>query len=242
MADNIIYFRKSGVDTKGLFMTKSAGTSKIYKVCRKSKFLRAESGASIDTRYIWKSNNTKVEIKFANLTISSATVFGAEDRVFENTDVSGKYSLIGHTSLYNGFRVSWYIGKIPGLGQSKSFPLENIHTMSIETNNTDGTVTCILDGDTQVYNNVNATIVNKTVSNTIFSSHFYPNTYTQFAPCDVYYCKMWDDGELVRDLHPVKSGQTRDGITFTEDGFYDYVNKSFHGNATGNGSITYIEE
>ena len=53
---------------------------------------------------------------------------------------------------------------------------------------------------------------------------------------------MWDDGELVRDLHPVKSGQTLDGITFESDGFYDYVNKSFHGNATGNGSITYIEE
>ena len=87
MADNIIYFRKSGINHKGLFMTKSSDDTKIYKVCKKTKFLRAVSGASVDTRYIWKSNNTKVEIKFANLTISSATVFGAEDRVFGNTDV-----------------------------------------------------------------------------------------------------------------------------------------------------------
>lgn len=242
MANNIIYFRKSGVNKKGLFMTKSSDDTKIYKICKKTKFLRASSGAAIDTRYIWKSNNVKMEIKFANLTINSATIFGAEDRVNNSTETSGQYSLIGHTSLYNGFRVSWYIGKVPGLGQSKTFPLENVHTMSIETNNTDGTVTCILDGDTQIYNNSDATIVNKTVSNTIFSSHFYPNTFSQFAPCDVFYCKMWDDGELVRDLHPVKSGQTLDGITFTTDGFFDRVNKSFHGNATGNGSITYIEE
>ena len=242
MADSIIYYRKSGVDKKGLFMTKSANDSKIYKVCRKSKFLRAVSGASIDTRYIWQSNNTKMEIVFANLNISSATIFGAEDRVFGSTDVSGKYSLIGHTSLYNGFRVGWYIGKVAGISTSATVPLENIHKMSIETDNTNGRVICNLDGNEQIFNNINATIVNKTVSNTIFSSHFYPDTYTQFAPCDVYYCKMWDNGELVRDFHPVKSGQNLDGITFTEDGFYDHVNKSFHGNATGNGSITYMEE
>ena len=242
MKESIIYFRKSGVDTKGLFMTKSAGTSKIYKVCRKSKFLRAESGASVDTGYIWTSNNTKVEIVFANLNISSATVFGAEDRVNGSTTDSGKYSLIGHTTLYNGFRVGWYIGKVAGIANSEIVPMDNIHKMTIETDYDVGKVTCTLDGTEQIFYNSDATIVNKTVSNTIFSSHFYPNSFTQFAPCDVYYCKMWDDGELVRDLHPVKSGQTLDGITFTADGFYDYVNKSFHGNATGNGSITYIEE
>lgn len=242
MSDNIVYFRKDGISTKGLFMKKSSGTTKMYKICRKSKFLRAESGASIDTRYIWQSNNTKVEIVFANLNISSATVFGAEDRVFGNTDVSGKYSLIGHTSLYNGFRVGWYIGKVAGIANSPSVPLENIHKMIIETDNTAGRVICNLDGNEQIFNDINATIVNKTVSNTIFSSHFYPDTYTQFAPCDVYYCKMWDNGVLVRDLHPVKSGQTLDSITFEADGFYDHVYKSFHGNATGNGSITYIEE
>ena len=242
MKESIIYFRKSGVNKKGLFMTKSAGTSKIYKVCRKSRFLRASSGASVDTGYIWTSNNTKVEIVFANLNINSATVFGAEDRVNNSTETSGQYSLNGHTSLYNGLRMAWYIGKVPGLGQTSSYPLEGIHKMTIETDYDSGIVTCTLDGDTQVYDNTDATVVNKTVSNTIFSSHFYPDTFTQFAPCDVYYCKMWDDGELVRDLHPVKSGQTLEGITFTADGFYDYVNKSFHGNATGNGSITYIEE
>ena len=242
MADSIIYFRKSGINHKGLFMTKSAGTSKIYKVCRKSKFLRAESGASVDTGYIWTSNNTKVEIVFANLNISSATVFGAEDRVNGSTENSGKYSLIGHTTLYNGFRVGWYIGKVAGIANSETTPLENIHKMIIETDNTNGRVICTLDGNEQIFENINATIVNKTVSNTIFSSHFYPNTFTQFAPCDVFYCKMWDNGELVRDLHPVKSGQTLDGITFTADGFYDYVNKEFHGNVTGNGSIIYIEE
>jgi len=211
-------------------------------IVAKSKFLRATSGASIDTAYTWQSNNVKVEIKFANLETNSATIFGAEDRVFGNTDVSGQYSLIGHTSLYNGLRLAWYAGKIAGLGLSDTYPLDNIHKLIIETNNTEGKVICNLDGNNQVYENADATIVNKTVSNTIFSSHFYPNTYTQFAPCDVYYCKMWDNGELVRDLRPVKSGQTLSGVTFTEDGFFDNVTNRFFGNATSDGSITYMEE
>lgn len=242
MKENIIYFRKGGVNHKGLFMKKSSGTTKMYKVCKKDKFLRATSGASIDTGYIWQSNNVKMEIKFTNLTISSATVFGAEDRTNESTATSGKYSLIGHTSLYNGLRMGWYIGKKAGLGNSGSYPLDDIHTMIIETDNLNGKVICTLDGDAQVYNDRDATIVNKTVSNTIFSSHFYPNTFTQFAPCDVFYCKMWDNGILVRDLHPVKSGQTLNGTTFTSDGMYDRVNKRFYGNASGNGTITYIEQ
>ena len=242
MSESIIYFRKSGVNHKGLFMKKSSGITKMYKVCKKDKFLRATSGASIDTGYIWQSNNVKVEIVFTNLTISSATVFGAEDRVNGSTTNSGKYSLIGHTSLYNGFRVGWYIGKVAGISNSASVPLENIHKMTIETDNLNGRVICTLDGTEQIFNNADATIVNKTVSNTIFSSHFYPNTFTQFAPCDVFYCKMWDDGILVRDLHPVKSGQTLNGTTFTSDGMYDRVNKRFYGNASGNGTITYIEQ
>ena len=85
-----------GNDDKVSILDIKGGLNTIFK---KDKFLRATSGASIDTGYIWKSNNVKVEIKFANLTTNSATVFGAEDRVFENTDVSGKYSLIGHTSF-----------------------------------------------------------------------------------------------------------------------------------------------
>ena len=36
MVDSIVYYRKSGVDKKGLFMTKSANDSKIYKVCKKA--------------------------------------------------------------------------------------------------------------------------------------------------------------------------------------------------------------
>ena len=228
-----------GNDDKVSILDIKGGLNTIFK---KDKFLRATSGASIDTGYIWKSNNVKVEIKFANLTTNSATVFGAEDRVFENTDVSGKYSLIGHTSLYNGLRMAWYIGKVPGLGQSASYPLEGIHKMIIETDNANGKVICNLDGDEQVYENTNATIVNKTVSNSIFSSHFYPNTFTQFAPCDVYYCKMWDNGQLVRDLRPVKSGQTLSGITFTADGFFDRITNLFYGQSTAGGTITYMEE
>ena len=53
---------------------------------------------------------------------------------------------------------------------------------------------------------------------------------------------MWDNGELVRDLRPVKSGQTLSGITFTADGFFDRITNLFYGNSTSNGSITYIEE
>lgn len=242
MKRNIIYFRKNGVDTKALFMKKSSGDSKIYTVCEKIKFLRATSGAAIDTGYIWQSNNTKVEIKFANLSTNSATIFGSEDRVNESTQTSGKYSLIGHTSLYNGLRMSWYVGKVSALGQSASYPYDTIHTMIIETDEVHSKVICNLDGNEQIYSSSDAVVVNKTVSNAIFGSKWYQSGFTQFAPCDVFYCKMWDDGELVRDLHPVKNGQILDRITFISDGFYDYVNKSFHGNATGNGSITYIEE
>ena len=242
MKESVIYFRKSGVDYKGLFMKKSSGTTKMYKVCSKTKYLRATSGAAIDTGYIWQSNNVKVEIKFTNLNTNSATIFGSEDRVNESTATSGKYSLIGHTSLYNGLRMAWYIGKKPGLGYSNSYPVENIHTMTIETDELNGKVMCTIDGNTQTYNDATAVIVNKTVSNAIFGSKWYPNQFTQFAPCDVFYCKMWDNGELVRDLHPVKSGQTLNGITFTSDGFYDRVTEAFFGNSTGNGTITYIEE
>lgn len=242
MSDNVIYFRKGGLNYKGLFMTKSSGITKIYKVCRKDKFLRATSGAAIDTGYTWQSNNTKVEIKFKNLTTNSATIFGSEDPVFGSTNVSGQYSLIGHTSLYNGLRMVWYVGKKAVLGTSQSYSFDDVHKMTIETNGTSGKVTCTLDGDSQTYDDIDATVVNKTVSNAIFGSNWYQTGFTQFAPCDVFYCKMWDNGEMVRDMHPVKSGQILDGITFTTDGFYDVINKEFHGNATGNGSITYVEE
>lgn len=241
MKNNIIYFRKNGVDCKGLFMRKSSGTTKIYTVCNKLKFIRATSGAIIDTNYKWTTNNAKVEIKFKNLSTSSATIFGSEDRVNESTETSGQYSLIGHTSMYNGLRMSWYVGKKAALGLSESYPINDMHIMTIETNESNSKVICSIDGNFQTYSDADAIVVNKTISNSIFGSHW-NDSYSQFAPCDVYYCKMWDNGNLVRDLHPVKTGQNVNNITFTEDGFYDRVEQEFHGNATINGSITYIEE
>ena len=241
MKENIIYFRKSGINHKGLFMRKSAGTSKIYKVCKKIKFIRATSGAIIDTNYKWTSNNVKVEIKFKNLTTSSATIFGSEDRINESTETSGQYSTIGHTSMYNGLRMAWYIGKEAVLGLSDSYPTTDIHTMSIETNEENSRIICTIDGNSQTYTNANAVIVNKTISNSIFGSHW-NDSYSQFAPCDVYYCKMWDNGNLVRDLYPIKNGQIINGITSTVDGFYDRVRHEFYSNITNDGSITYIEE
>lgn len=214
----------------------------MYKVLtnRKKSFLRATDGVSIDTGYIWTTNNVKMEICFKNLEKRYATIFGAEDT--QNLTESGKYSLIGHTLSTSDLRFGWYVGKKPSLGSSTALSFtDKIHTMSIETNESTSQIICTVDDNTQTYTNSNAVIVNKTLTNSVFSSHF-QTYYGQFAPCDVYYCKMWDNGVMVRNLYPIEAGTTINGYTCPSNGLYDYINGTFYPNVTGNGTLTYFDE
>lgn len=243
MKEYIICFRKGQQNCMGFIAKKPQGGSmKKYKILseQNKSYIRAANGAAIDTGYTWTTNNIKIEICFKGLQTQNSTLFGAE--ASESTSTSGKYSLNPYMVNSSNLKFQWNVGGKESLGNSGELAFTSTkHTLSIEVNSSTSKVTCKLDGVEQSYTNSDASISNKTLSNVIFGSKT-ASGITQLAPCDLYYCKMWDNGTLVRDLYPVKKNNKIDKKLASADSLYDYVTRTFFTNITGNGTLTYYTE
>lgn len=155
------------------------------------------------------TDNTKVEIKLSNVTGDDCPIISA------STDWNmGRYIM---TSQDNKF-IFWYaakheFGSIP--------PVNNIHTISVYRD-------VITYDDTTPFNDSTNRNVPNLTNLWIFATPGQQRSPNKFK---LYYCKIWDNDVLVRDLIPVLDENNVPCL-------YDKVEKKFYYNA-GTGTFVY---
>ena len=178
------------------------------------EYLESTGTQYIDTNFI-PNQDTRIKVKIMTKDISgmaNKTVFGS--RVSAN---SKHYSV----TMGNGSQNSWWTG----------YGTSNIGTNSY----------ALRDTLYEIEKNKNVTILNGSVLATnesqtfTCSSNLYLFCMNQSGPTfysniELYYCKIWENGVLVRNMIPCKNPSNVVGM-------YDTVNKVFYTNA-GTGTFT----
>lgn len=172
------------------------------------EYLESTGTQYIDTNFI-PNQDTRIEVKIKTKNIgglSNKAVFGSRETVS-----SKNYSVI----LGSGTQNIWWVG---------------YGTEAINTNNS-----ALRDTLYKIEKNKNVTILNGSVLATnqpqtfTCSSNLYLFCMDQRGPMyysniELYYCKIWDNGVLVRNMIPCKNPSNVAGM-------YDTVNGVFYTNA-----------
>lgn len=178
---------------------------------------RGYYGAMIDTNVVM-SNTVSVEIKFK---IPSAT--------------PGWSALLGAASLNNNN--NFYIVR-PWRDTSKitiQQPVNDSANYGIACNENEHTITYYGNDGKTVFDGTSYSTGNK-IADTEYKTLalFGTNNLTKYDSCSsatIYYCKIWDNGNLVRNLIPCK----RDSNNTL--GMYDVVNNVFYSNINTEGEV-----
>lgn len=177
------------------------------------EYIESTGTQYIDTNFI-PNQDTRIKVKIMTKDISGVTnktVFGSRE-----SPNSKNYSL----TMGNGSQNSWWTG----------YGTSNIGTNSY----------ALRDTLYEIEKNKNVTILNGSVLATNQSQTFTcsSNLYlfcmdqrgpTFYSNIELYYCKIWENGVLVRNMIPCKNPSNVAGM-------YDTVNKVFYTNA-GSGSF-----
>jgi len=163
------------------------------------------SGPKIDTGYNFTANSEfEIKAQYTNNPNSNSWLFGAY--------TSGKQTNVGFTNNVIYLQTG-------GHNVSKSFNTNEHVYKSTQS-------AFIIDGITQT-----SSTPNWSNTTTLTAKLFYINDGSYSNNCRVYYCKIWDNGTLVRNLVPC----VRDSDDVV--GLYDLANDVFYTN-TGTGNFT----
>lgn len=179
------------------------------------EYIQSSGAQYIDTGHTWTSENVKVEMGFEYLSLGANSLFGSE------TTSSGKYSIVPYVDTTS---VSFYVGSSTKLC---SVPVSINTHYDLICAAANGTLSITTNGS--VSSGAYSGSVQNGRSIAVFANN-HVNGVTQHSSLKLKYCRMYDNGTLVRDFVPC---QTSTGAI----GLYDKVESKFYSNA-GSGTFT----
>lgn len=214
---------------------KGSGTAEPFK---KLAYLRNTSSANrIDTQ-IYASNTIEFEIKYRQTTTentntnSFACILGGRD----STSAYGLVAFIRHSSLNNVKCTSILDTSLHDFWLPTKEGTTNPDTTGTETFTDKPVIYKLKDGVLSITDGVNTLSTPVTGIKTFKSSYplwlFAVNSAgssNDYCRADLYYCKIWQDGKLVRDFIPVIDNLDRVCLwdKVTQAFFYEKNNYTF---------------
>ncbi|MGN1295634.1 MAG: type II secretion system protein [Bacilli bacterium] len=227
----------------------------------KVTFIEATNGAYIDLDYI-PNYTTRVDIEFKvnSSTTDACWLYGArnsvsysENKIYglfldnQKTDTSG--AIYSPGTVYNHLKYK-YGNYLPFEYTATNYQRGTKLKVTTDANS------IYINNDSSLNNTIGwiktADETQTLYTNSIPSSNFeVSKQYSMFlftmnngggvlsghdkrtATGEIYYCRVWDHGKLVRDLYPCSTAV--DG----KFGFYDMLNNKFYGNAADKGNFIY---
>lgn len=203
----------------------------------KYKYIESNGTQWIDTGYIPKSDNLKIDIKFNCLRSTSLDmIYGSTMTNLEDDSISSSITIMKMPGI------EFFLVYTGSIGESIPILLENNVTYDLETHNNNGIITISLNGESETFTTSDTAQyfvpIEKTLPIYLFTAN-YPYIESLLGEVvssvmKLYSFSIYDNDVLVRDLVPCKSPN---GVI----GLYDTVNDVFYSNS-GTGDFTGVEE